>query len=272
MVIDLDKRTWFESFKYPAGEQQVRFNEDGVKVVCESEKIYVVGRNPDPMFLALFTDALREIHSGYAELVLPYLPYSRADRRFVDGDCFGLKTFGRIIDGLGYDVVKTLDVHSAKAKKCIANLINIDPTPLIQQTLNSIGKKTIVLLPDEGAWERYDIREAGMTGCTKIRDPKTGALSGFHVPAKDMFATDEAILIIDDICDGGGTFIGIVKELKAKGVEIPLYLYTTHGIYSKGFGLLNTYFHHLYCSDSFPDKGPSKLVTQFPALPLMVKE
>jgi phosphoribosylpyrophosphate synthetase len=44
----------------------------------------------------------------------------------------------------------------------------------------------------------------------------------------------ENFVVIDDICDGGTTFIELAKILpKAK-----LYLFTTYGIYSKGMDVL----------------------------------
>ncbi len=66
--------------------------------------------------------------------------------------------------------------------------------------------------------------------------------------------------IVDDICDGGRTFIELAKTLKEKGAE-KIYLYITHGIFSNGFGDLSTYFEHIYTTNSFPAKGPEKLVS-----------
>lgn len=56
------------------------------------------------------------------------------------------------------------------------------------------------------------------------------------------------ILIVDDICDGGATFLKIAKELP----NTNLYLYVTHGIFSKGLGDLSRYFIKIFSTDSFP--------------------
>jgi ribose-phosphate pyrophosphokinase len=43
------------------------------------------------------------------------------------------------------------------------------------------------------------------------------------------------IVVLDDICDGGATFIGLKELLKSSSTEDSIFvLYTTHGIYSKG--------------------------------------
>ena len=45
------------------------------------------------------------------------------------------------------------------------------------------------------------------------------------------------VLIVDDICDRGGTFIGLTKILKQMGCS-SVGLYTTHGIYSGGVDII----------------------------------
>jgi hypoxanthine phosphoribosyltransferase len=80
----------------------------------------------------------------------------------------------------------------------------------------------------------------------KDRDSSTGKLSNFrftdesydviyNLPAKEE---NYKVLVVDDICDGGGTFIPIVNNLKEAFCEIDekveVDLYVTHGIFSKG--------------------------------------
>jgi ribose-phosphate pyrophosphokinase len=60
-------------------------------------------------------------------------------------------------------------------------------------------------------------------------------------------------IIIDDIIDGGQTFINIAKELKSKPLKGKIYLIVTHGIFSKGFAELSQYFDGIYCTNSYSD-------------------
>jgi ribose-phosphate pyrophosphokinase len=247
-----EDRGWvYEQFNYPAGELQVRIQPDKIKQLCESTEVSVtanIRRSEDLIALCLLTDALRETLQGRSdmELVLPYLPYARADRRFVDGDCYALKVFGQIIDGLAYSQVVTLDAHSPHAKKCIANLVDVSPLPLINEVISRIDPRTVILLPDEGA-ARYGLK--GALQCTKHRDSKTGKLSGFSVPSREKFGEAHNVLIVDDICDGGGTFLGIAEKLEDYGLD--LYLYVSHGIFSKGTDELRERFNWIFTSDSF---------------------
>lgn len=258
--------TQYEQFRYPGGEVQVRLTEKQV-VVLQSEhihEVHVVARITDGeiMALAQLIDAVRDVSGKPVKLILPYLPYGRADRRFVKGDCHGLAVFSRMLAMTGRDEIVTLDAHSNWAKTYIAHLADVSPKPIIDTVLQTIPGTTNVLLPDKGA-ARYGLGSAATT-CEKQRDPETGKLSGFKVPSKEAFLADN-ILIVDDICDGGGTFLGIADALKEAGVNKPLYLYVSHGIFSKGVADLLKRFEKIYTTDSFStpayDVTESRLVT-----------
>jgi ribose-phosphate pyrophosphokinase len=96
--------------------------------------------------------------------------------------------------------------------------------------------------------------------CSKHRDVKTGQLSGFKVQSDDMQGRD--CLIVDDICDGGGTFLGLAEALKAKGAG-RLYLAISHGIFSKGVEPLTTVFDHIFTTDSIRNWENTPQMTQF---------
>ena len=85
---------------------------------------------------------------------------------------------------------------------------------------------------------------------SKQRDVKTGKLKAFKVYADDLRGRD--CIIVDDICDGGGTFMGLAEELKQKGAG-KLYLAVSHGIFNRGFEELNKVFEKIYTTDSFRD-------------------
>ncbi|CCJ77069.1 Ribose-phosphate pyrophosphokinase [Cronobacter muytjensii 530] len=62
---------------------------------------------------------------------------------------------------------------------------------------------------------------------------------------------DKAVLIVDDLCDAGGTFIGSAQVLRDAGAR-SVSLYVTHGVFSKGVeNLLNNGIDQLYTTTSF---------------------
>ena len=77
----------------------------------------------------------------------------------------------------------------------------------------------------------------------------TGAISETRIYG-DVSGRD--CLIVDDICDGGRTFIELAKEIR-KQTNLPIYLIVTHGIFSAGFEQLNEYFAGIFCTNSIKD-------------------
>ncbi len=279
----------YEKIKYPAGELQVRLKQSEWSAASTADLVVVSARvrtAEDLIETCHLCSAMRDdskqgtVGAGsaldaYSEsqfetaahrepkgssrqviLVLPYLPYARADRRFVTGDCFGLEVFANILNGLQIPVV-TLDVHSAISNKLIERLNSIEPTSLIRQAIRhsedvSASSRLTLLFPDDGAKKRYSVLgdqlDVDVLHCMKVRDKATGKLSRFSVPAKEEFKNAN-VLLIDDICDGGGTFLGIADAMKEYGFKLSLYV--THGIFSKGLEPLLKRFDRMYTTDSF---------------------
>ncbi len=266
----------YEQFSYPAGEHQIRFRGrfagDDVTVIAR------ISDGNDIVKLALLKNAIGK--RTETRLVLPYLPYSRADRPFTDGDCFGLEVFGSLINSMGFDDVVTIDAHNAKAaRKCINGLCDVSASQFIDRAIVDFSEKhhakhVTVLFPDEGARTRYQVPRGIETNtarigitvshCRKKRDGETGKLLGFEVPA---ITNRYPAIIIDDICDGGATFLGIAKQCAG----INLALYVTHGIFSKGHAPLLDYFDHLYTTNTIDTAEELDRVTVYDAMPVLLE-
>jgi len=85
---------------------------------------------------------------------------------------------------------------------------------------------------------------------TKVRDIKTGKILRTEIPTLDQHA-DLKYVIIDDICDGGRTFIELAKAIKGSRPSAKVYLVVTHGIFSAGFKELSQYFEGIYTTNSY---------------------
>lgn len=84
---------------------------------------------------------------------------------------------------------------------------------------------------------------------TKHRDVQSGQLTGFALLAGDVRGRD--VLIVDDLCDAGGTFIGAAQVLRQHGAR-SVSLYVTHGIFSKGVEhLLAQGIDNIYTTTSY---------------------
>ena len=104
----------------------------------------------------------------------------------------------------------------------------------------------IVVIPDAGAAKKAYSWLNGRTvvQALKRRDVHTGKLSGFEVLADDLGG--RPCIIVDDICDGGGTFLGLADKL-AEANAGPLTLAVTHGLFTKGTDALLEKFDTVAC-------------------------
>lgn len=251
----------FTFWKYPAGEIGVRLAQ-GVSGSTVSIRARIRSTD-DIMTLLLLVDAIRrsDPEAHFKLLEIPYFPYARQDRVATEGDPHSLKVMVGLIDSLGFDRIEVTDPHSAAIENCFNKThfsIAKHSTSRLKKVLDSIDRNVnaTLIIPDEGAAKRVRMW-AGLLYCqtasfVKERDPKTGALSGFKMV--DGNVKGRKCLIVDDICDGGGTFLGIAAQLKAAGAG-PLYLYVTHGIFSAGVDTLCKSFAQIYTTDSYQEKS-----------------
>ncbi|KDF07879.1 ribose-phosphate pyrophosphokinase [Citrobacter freundii] len=195
----------------------------------------------DFMLLAQLVEAVRhQTDVLVSHLDLPWLPWARQDRHMVSGDSFALKVFASQLNTLQFDKVKVLDPHSDAAAAAIENLVAIGQERCLLQsaTLPHLFQQNALMLvaPDAGALKKIDAaaRAAGVEEyaiLSKKRDVASGKLTGFSLMAGDVRGRD--MLIVDDLCDAGGTFIGSAQVLREAGAH-SVSLYVTHGIFSKG--------------------------------------
>lgn len=244
----------YNLFQFSGGEWHIKLNNS---IDYKSTGIAVITtriRNGDDIIkLMLAKDALKLKGIKHFELIMPYIPYARQDRKCYEGESFSLKVFTNLINSLNFDKVITIDSHSDVAPALLNNCTNLSNLEYIKNTiLADFNEKPILISPDAGSNKKCNKLsvelEMDLVKCDKVRDVKTGELSGFEVFSDNLFGKE--CLIVDDICDGGGTFVGLAQELKRKNAG-KLHLFTTHGIYSKGFEIFKGVFDTVYCTNSF---------------------
>lgn len=186
--------------------------------------------------------ALLSQNDPYIHLHIPYLPYGRQDKGVSNETTFNLHVFAELVNGLGFQKITTVDAHSTMYK-LITNIENSSVTGIHEQVIMQF-KPTYIVFPDKGAMDRYgkELSHIRIIYCEKTRDQLTGNIIGnkVHLPSEPRRPGDPEInnnarlLIIDDICDGGATFIGVAKDLRLINPNITIGLFITHGIFSKG--------------------------------------
>ena len=243
--------------QFSAGELHPQIQDYAPIGNIESISIKPLAYNPTFIVeLSLLVNALRyEFHMSIPiDLDLPYVPYSRQDRVCAEGDAFGLKVFADQINALNFNLVVIFDAHSDVAPALINNCIHRESKDLF--VLNSSFLKTYshLVSPDAGAYKKVNsiasLEDLPVIPALKTRDTSTGRLSN-TILVTDGVEKPSRLLVVDDLVDAGGTFILLGKELKKVFPDIPVDLYVSHGIFSKGTDELKFYYDNIYCHNLF---------------------
>lgn len=273
-----------EIFIFSGGEPHIKIEHNHHKVRKETEaggwcEVWITQRInsfEDLGVLMVAVDALKNTYPlDNIFLYLPYFPGARQDRRMVFGEPLTAKVYADVINSLGFKAVRILDPHSDVAPALIDNCFPANNHNFVLKCVETLFSGELsdrydsekpffnVVSPDAGSNKKIkDVTKelfssdypCNLIKCDKTRDVATGKIKGFEVYADDLGSMPT--IIIDDICDGGGTFLGLAEELINKNCG-KLYLIVTHGIFSKGFTFLEKYFDGVFTTDSFY-KGPNK--------------
>jgi ribose-phosphate pyrophosphokinase len=250
----------FQSFIFSGGEPHIKINPD-IDVTQSVTITHRLNSFNDLGLLCIAVDALRRLGVKIISAYIPYFPAARQDRVMIKGESLSVKVYADIINNLGLEKVFVFDPHSEVTPALLNNCEVIYNYDFIKEVINHIGKEVVLVSPDGGALKKiYKVSEAlgglSVIECSKSRDVKTGKLSGFQVYDDNIASKD--CLIVDDICDGGGTFLGLAEELKKKNVG-KLYLAISHGIFNKGFDELGKCFDGIYTTNSVKELSHEKL-------------
>lgn len=261
MILNLDthfnpfpgkREIQFQSFTFSGGEPHIKINPD----FDVSEPVTITHRINsfnDFGLLLLAIDALKRMDVKLINVFIPYFPAARQDRVMISGEPLSVKVYADILNSLKLNKVTVFDAHSEVTQALLDNCEVIPNHAFIAEVLEKIGKEVKLISPDGGALKKiYKVSEylggVEVVECSKSRDVKTGKLSGFKVYNDDLKGMD--CLIVDDICDGGGTFVGLAEELKKKNAG-KLYLAVSHGIFNKGFDVFQKDFEKIFTTNSF---------------------
>lgn len=211
----------------------------------------------DLIILCLLSNILDRYKIRKQLLSINYLFGARSDRSMNFFGSFDLKVIASIINSCGFERVNILDPHSEVSTLLIDNSFAHYNWELIR----AYDRKNAVLIcPDIGATKKIDnylnfnkgIKD--IVYCVKNRDLSNGAVTlKVLEPEK---CQDRSCVIIDDICDGGATFLAIAKQIHCDFLT----LIVTHGIFSKGFYELDKYFNEIITTDSMLKEYDSKKV------------
>jgi len=261
----------YEISRFPDGQQTIRIVDKNYYTIhsLSEQKTPIVIKSrlnsfKDLELIICANQALKEIGVEKVNLYIPYCIGGRSDRKFVEGGINYIKTvIAPIINSQNFNKVTIMDPHSDVLEACINNITKYTNFGVAKMALDDIGYENICLVsPDAGAYKKiFDVATwfgiDEIITASKVRDVKTGKILRTVVP--DLPDNNMNYVIVDDICDGGRTFIELAKVIKEQKPDAKIYLVVTHGIFSAGFGELNNYFERIYTTNSIKEHDNSQV-------------
>lgn len=192
--------------------------------------------------LLFFLATCRDHGAARVTAVLPYLPYSRKDRRTKERDPVSSRYVAQLIEAMGPDEVLTLDVHNVSAFenafRCRAR--NLSAIGLfaadIAERARADGPPLAVMSPDPGGVKRAQLLREALQEATasdvgfafREKRRSAGSVTG------DLFAGDVAgcaVHIVDDMICGGGTILRAAATARENGAA-EVHALATHALFT----------------------------------------
>jgi len=190
---------------------------------------------------------LRDAGIKHVQLTCPYILGGRSDAKFKPNQSFDLKIVAQIINSCGFDRVFIVDPHSAVTPALINNCYYANVLDWFDKKY--LRPDSVLISPDAGAYKKM-VSVAEKLNLPLIAANKARLDDGSPAINFSMDVVDDHCVIMDDICDGGRTFIALGKALKDLGAA-SVTLVVTHGIFSYGTKLEN--IDMIYTTNSYRD-------------------
>ena len=252
--------THVEFITFPNNEKRLDLPKD----VLIDDNIVVWRYETDASIFELFLldDAMKSYGATY-KLFIGYMPYSRMDRVKEVGTAFSLDVLVQLMTKLkALKSIEILDPHSPiTLEKFKEHGIDASESSfsMAKDTFDYTGlnpSNAWVVFPDKGAAQRYDYEAyPNVIICEKVRNFETGKIESIKAKIHKETKTpskDAPIIIIDDLCSYGGTFVGATKaietDLNIKSQNN--WLIVTHAERAIDMGQVPITFNKIFTTDS----------------------
>lgn len=263
LIGDAERVLTFDYFTFNGGEEHIRIQPSMVE-----EVIIEVSLNSSRkiMQLLMAANALRRLGYTKINLFAPYIPYGRQDRYCNHGEALSIKVMTAILNAQNFNKVWTLDNHSDVTSALLNHQRDIDLSAVIARAVPPMSGPIAIVSPDGGSLKRcYTVAKQlnihTVVECSKKRNVATGEI--LETVVHDIPDHIRSYLVVDDICDGGKTFIELAKALRRKVTPSSLGLYVSHGIFSKGLEVFDGLYDRVYTTQSFQNKITNMMGTGF---------
>ena len=229
--------------KFNDGEIQIRIGESVrgkdvfiLQSTCQNEDQSV---NDNLIELYLLIRTMKRASAGSITAVIPYYGYARQDRKLSSRVPISAADIAFMLEMAGVDRVITVDLHCGQIQGFFRDVPvdNLFASPLfasyiVERSLDNI----VVVSPDAGGVERAKkfsdmLKKKGIESEIALiskQRAKAGVVSSMNLIGNVEGCT---AILIDDMCDTGGTLVKAAALLKEQGA-VKVISVVTHPVFS----------------------------------------
>lgn len=261
------------------GETKIKVNESvRGQIVFVIHSITATGDksvNDILMELYLFIRTLKRASAKKVIVFVPFYGYCRQDRKTEPRVPISASDVAMMLETAGADRIVALELHCGQIQGFFRDIAcdNIYCSCLLAKAFinnyNDMKKEhpLVVVSPDAGGVTRAKLfkeklGDLGLESHLAIIVKERGINGSINNMSLVGDVKDKNVVIVDDICDTGGTLLKAVEELKSFGAN-KIYACITHGVFSGNAldNIANSQIEKFICSDSIPKKDvPSNVI------------
>jgi ribose-phosphate pyrophosphokinase len=249
-----DKSDFHDLIVYPDGQKSLKLKLDKLKRNIPINVLCRIKKFSEFEILCCLVSALKEAKFEIKKIFFVYLCGMRSDRVFEEGQ-----------PNYWQDVIKhtflfdleddaTLNIFFPHSNKALDRGDTPENCPLLFKLnleMPSWAKDAVWIKPDKN-----ETNFPGLPSLSKQRDSSGNIVMHINddvLEVLESYPNDTPMMIADDLCDGGATFVNAAKILKEHFPKRPLYLFVAHGLFTKGVDYLFEYYDKIICTNSYQD-------------------
>ncbi|HCY07250.1 MAG TPA: ribose-phosphate pyrophosphokinase [Erysipelotrichaceae bacterium] len=229
----------------PLGNVEIYHFADGEILVEPHEtvrgrKVYIIQSTCSPvterlMEVLVCVDACKRASAGEINLVIPYFGYARQDRKSKPRQPITAKLVADLLQTAGANRIITIDLHASQIQGFFDIPIDdLTAVPMLGQYFKTMGfdpNDIVVVSPDHGGTTRARNLANKLDAPIAIIDkrrPRPNVVEAHNIIGD---IEDKICIVVDDICDTGGSLVAACEMLNDKGAR-EIYVAVTHGVFS----------------------------------------
>lgn len=218
--------------RFPDGESQIE-----VQCDVREHDVFVLQSLCAPvgehlLELAMMADAIHRGGARSVTAVIPYLGYSRQDRRELGREALGARVMAELLSAGRVNRLVCLDLHTRAVEGCFQQPVeHATAVPGLAKLLADVPRPAVVVSPDLGAVKRAEAVARLLDLPVAIIHKQR--LSGADVAVRRIVGDVKGLypVVVDDMISTGGTIAAAIEAAIAEGAHPEVTIAASHALF-----------------------------------------